>query len=464
MSRLALALALASGGCAGQQGTLTVSIVVPQNNDPFVNASQVKITLGDPPIGTVTAGVSAGHFDAQIQIQPASGTVETGAVEVDALDSTGNLVGRGKSPLLSLTPADGSIAVFVGRPGTFGVAPASESTGRLGQAIAAVPRLGALIAGGTLTGQAVTDTSVYDVYTHQLLSGAPLPAARTATTAIGFDRSDFGSGAAALIGAGAPATPSPELDEFDPLAGTGGGGWAALATSASLAHASPQATLLGDGSWLITGDALAPTKDASIVVVPPTVSVTAIASGTAAARSGHTATAIVGPQGAGALLFGGVTGTDPAAEMFVAATRSFAAQDLMQPTRTGHTATALADGRVVIAGGTDAGGTVHGDGFVVSPQTLAVSPLPQTMTSPRTHHAAALVDGKLVLCGGSDGTALVASCDVYDGMTLAALPPIPLAVGRTDAALIALDSGALLLVGGATTGSAPLTTLEMYTP
>src|SRR5262249_7465336 len=156
-----------------------------------------------------------------------------------------------------------------------------------------------------------------------------------------------------------------------------------------------------------------------------------------------------GPQGDGALLFGGAAAADPAAELFVAATRSFAAQDLGQPSRTGHTATALADGRVVIAGGTDATGKVHADGFVGSPDTPAVAPLPQPLTTPRSHHSAALVDGKLVLCGGSDGTAPVASCDVLDGTSLQSLGPIPLAVGRTDAALIALDSGALLLVGGA---------------
>jgi hypothetical protein len=53
---------------------------------------------------------------------------------------------------------------------------------------------------------------------------------------------------------------------------------------------------------------------------------------------------------------------------------------------------------------------------------------------------------------------------VLDGSSLAELYTIPLAVGREDALLVPLDSGALLLVGGASAGGAPTTTLEMYTP
>src|SRR5207249_3205921 len=98
--------------------------------------------------------------------------------------------------------------------------------------------------------------------------------------------------------------------------------------------------------------------------------------------------------------------------------------------RAGHTATTLFDGRVVIAGGDDAGVTVDSI-EVFDPYEGVFTLLDAVLTNPRTGHAAALsYDGLVVIAGGFDGTHALASLDVYNPYENAVTSGASLATAR----------------------------------
>ena len=74
----------------------------------------------------------------------------------------------------------------------------------------------------------------------------------------------------------------------------------------------------------------------------------------------------------------------------------------MSEARAGHTATALADGRVLIAGGRTSAGVTSS--FELYDPASGVSTVAGALSLPRVHHAAArLIDKRVLIVGGSDG-------------------------------------------------------------
>ena len=89
--------------------------------------------------------------------------------------------------------------------------------------------------------------------------------------------------------------------------------------------------------------------------------------------------------------------------------------------RSGHTATRLADGRVLIAGGTDAGaGPALASAEIFDPATGRSSPT-GSMLTPRSGHVATLLsDGRVLIAGGladADPTTSLPSAELYDPAT-----------------------------------------------
>src|SRR5206468_12974669 len=118
------------------------------------------------------------------------------------------------------------------------------------------------------------------------------------------------------------------------------------------------------------------------------------------------------------LVAGGVVGSDghatSAAEIYDPRTNSWMAAAPMHYARAGHTATSLFDGRVVIAGGDDAG-VALGSIEVFNPNEGVFTLLDAALSSVRSGHAATLsYDGLVVVAGGFDGTHALASVDVFN--------------------------------------------------
>jgi hypothetical protein len=165
-----------------------------------------------------------------------------------------------------------------------------------------------------------------------------------------------------------------------------------------------------------------------------------------APRGEHTATPLADGR---VLLAGGYTVTaeifDPASDQFTRTAGS------MSQSRTGHTATRLADGRVLLAGGFS--GSVFGGGLtdtaeIFDPATGSFTPT-APKTTPRYRHAAALLpDGRVLVTGGWNGRATLATAELYDPVRGVWTPVAPMAGRRVGHTITRLPDSTLLVAGG----------------
>src|SRR5438445_5848069 len=138
--------------------------------------------------------------------------------------------------------------------------------------------------------------------------------------------------------------------------------------------------------------------------------------------------------------------------------------DLNQP-RADHTATLLANGTVLVAGGRDAAGQPLASAEIYDPATgaytLLASPLPAPVWG---HTANRLSDGTVLIAGGTgDGGLPVAAAQLFDPATGAFTALDPLRTPRRRHAATLLPDGRVVLVGG-TDGGEPLASFEVYDP
>jgi hypothetical protein len=107
------------------------------------------------------------------------------------------------------------------------------------------------------------------------------------------------------------------------------------------------------------------------------------------------------------------------AEVWDPATDTFARAGVLVDARTGHTATLLADGRVLIVGGTtaaDRGRTLAG-AEIWDPGTMTFAPAGRMAVARYEHTATLLPDGRVLVAGGHDDRRVFASTEVWDPVT-----------------------------------------------
>src|SRR6266487_6813580 len=122
--------------------------------------------------------------------------------------------------------------------------------------------------------------------------------------------------------------------------------------------------------------------------------------------------------------------------------------------RTGHVATALADGHILITGGRDSSGNIVAVSEIFDPAT-ETSTAGATLTTPRVDHTATLLaDGRVLVAGGNDGNGPVNSAEIFDGTGFHVLPTMGAARARHTATL--LNSGQVLIAGGDDAGTAEI--------
>ncbi|WP_437954919.1 thrombospondin type 3 repeat-containing protein [Sorangium sp. So ce119] len=146
----------------------------------------------------------------------------------------------------------------------------------------------------------------------------------------------------------------------------------------------------------------------------------------------------------------------------------------MSVARANHTATRLLDGRVLVAGGQrDDGGS-----FLTGPHPLAELYDPATdlwtpaasMGTPRSRHTATLLaDGRVLVLGGvkrRTQSDVLASAEVYEPGANAWTPVAPMADRRVGHTATLLADGRVLVAGGQYNryGDPPLATCEIYDP
>ena len=108
-------------------------------------------------------------------------------------------------------------------------------------------------------------------------------------------------------------------------------------------------------------------------------------------------------------------------------------------------ASLLADGRVLIFGGT-ASGTPSAEIYDPSGGTFA--PLPNPLFSRSGHTATVLPSGKVLFTGGQDSSGTLASAEMYDPATNMFAAVGSMAEPRTHHAAILLPNGKVLITGG----------------
>jgi len=185
------------------------------------------------------------------------------------------------------------------------------------------------------------------------------------------------------------------------------------------------------------------------------------------ARTGHTATLLPGGQ---VLLVGGCPyqfscGGPETVELYDPASGAFIPTGalLTAPARTSHTATLLQGGQVLVAGGCD-DTFCNADAELYDPTTHAFSPTTPLPAVRGGHTATLLPGGTVLVAGGQDNVGdLYNSALLYDPTTATWVPTGSMGSARRLAEAVLLHDGRVLVVGGDNFGL-PVASAEVYDP
>lgn len=236
------------------------------------------------------------------------------------------------------------------------------------------------------------------------------------------------------------------------------GSWSTVGQSIGLPRVESTATPLGDGRALVAGGSSGGTLLSSTLLYDPAKRAWSDGPSMTTARAGHTATQmsdgrvlVVGGTG----LVGGKRVPIPEAEIYDPERERWLSAGALSVARRDHTATLLRTGRILVVAGQGSGDTAGQPGAYLSSTEMfdaagGTWSLADPLThSRRAHSATLLADGRLMVAGGVGAAGRVGASEVYDvGDGAWQLLGGSLVTPRADHSSSLLPDGTVLLVGG----------------
>lgn len=310
-----------------------------------------------------------------------------------------------------------------------------------------------LLAGGSADDRAAAqETPCYDPTTRTWAPGEPLPTLRVNHTATLLT-----NGKVLLAGGSDGSSCVASALCYDPVTNTWSG-----AGSMITARIQAVAARLQNGKVLVVGGSDRTSYLASAELYDPDTDTWSSAGSMTTARILHTATLL--PSGK-VLVTGGtgmMPGTPPfaSAELYDPATNTWSTVASMTTARRYHTATLMANGKVLVVGGTD--GTYFLNTVELYDPALNMwTPKAHLTTSRDFHSATLLPDGKVLVVGGRSDGGLLASAEYYDPILDSWPSAGNMAWARYAHASVHMDDGTVMLVGGGDSYSL-LSTVEFW--
>jgi hypothetical protein len=146
------------------------------------------------------------------------------------------------------------------------------------------------------------------------------------------------------------------------------------------------------------------------------------------------------------LVVGGSSNTVASAELWDPATGSWTNAGSLSTWRYGFSLLALPDGSALVAGGWDAGPIASAERF--DPASLTWSSAGNMQSAASQRLAVVLANGKVLLAGGRGASGTITAAEIYDPAAGSWTPTVPLPHMRQDGRAVLLPDGSVLLAGG----------------
>ncbi|MGH9502144.1 MAG: Ig-like domain repeat protein [Terriglobales bacterium] len=143
----------------------------------------------------------------------------------------------------------------------------------------------------------------------------------------------------------------------------------------------------------------------------------------------------------------------------------FSAAAAMHSPRSNHTATLLGDGRVLVTGGTTSGGGITNSAEIYDPGSDSWTVAGTMLDARAGHSASSLSDGRVLLAGGHDSAGnAISSLEIFDPASGAFTSAGAMSLPRMNHAAATLSDGRVVLIGGTADGTSALATVDIYDP